>query len=225
MFAYAAEPRMTVALDFRAGRDDPSSTPPRRDITRTEAQTEASPSTVDTSLLARVREGDVDAFERLYRSYFTPLWEFAYRYVRDADIAKDVVQDVLLSLWNRRSSLTGAERIPPYLYVAVRYQAINALRRSSIDRRARDVASAAQPMSAPAPDADVAQADEESAVERALARLSDNARRVLLLRWKHGLSFAEIAESLGISEGAAKVQATRARQALAPYLQQIINGE
>jgi RNA polymerase sigma factor (sigma-70 family) len=76
-----------------------------------------------------------------------------------------------------------------------------------------------------ASDAALIEAEATAAVERVLSRLSETPRRVLLLRWKHGLSYAEIAESLGISEGAAKVHATRGRQALAPYLRELLTPE
>jgi RNA polymerase sigma-70 factor (ECF subfamily) len=177
--------------------------------------------------MRRIRDGDVGAFELLYRTYFVPLWEFAYRYLQDRDVAQDVVQDVLLALWERRQSLTGDEHIPPYLYAAVRYRALDALRKVRISERARDTMLHAAATSQPSVASDTAliEAEAIAAVERVLSRLPETPRRVLLLRWKHGLSYAEIAESLGISEGAAKVHATRGRQALAPYLRELLTPE
>lgn len=180
----------------------------------------------EAQVMRRIRDGEVAAFELLYRTFFVPLWEFARRYVQSADVAQDVVQDVLIALWERRTLLTGQERIPPYLYAAVRYRALDAVRQGRVRQASRDLVAESLPQShAFSTEAGLAESEAVAAAEQALSRLPEGPRRVLLLRWKHGLSFAEIAEALGISEGAAKVQATRGRQALAPYLRELLTPE
>lgn len=194
-------------------------------------------------IMRRIRNGDIAAFELLYKTYFAQLWEFAYRYVHDSDIAQDVVQDVLVTLWQKRVSLKGDENIPPYLYAAVRYRCMDAIRKSKSLQRKHDalridVAHQQHNSQHYSPhssqnysqhhnqhDVDLLEAELNSAVEQVLAKLAEIPRNVLMLRWKHGLTYAEIAQSLGISEGAAKVHATRGRRILAPYLSALIAPE
>jgi RNA polymerase sigma-70 factor (ECF subfamily) len=217
---------LTSALELSASRDAGSDDRPAARRARSGAGHPVEwKVTAESHVMRRIRDGDLEAFELLYRTYFVSLWEFAYRYLHDTDAAQDVVQDVLVALWDRREALTGHERIPPYLYAAVRYRALDAVRHIDTARRARTVIGAAELAVTASADAELVEAEANAAVERALAQLSDGPRRVLLLRWKHGLSFAEIAESLGISENAAKVQASRGRQALAPYLRDLLTPE
>lgn len=197
------------------------------DDTETDRDPDSGNSTViESHIMRRIRDGDISAFETLYKTFFVQLWEFSCRYVHDSDVAQDIVQDVLVALWQKRESLSGDENIPPYLYAAVRYRSLDAVRRVKTAKRAREVLTQNLPdQQHTSNDADLMEAELNSAVERVLARLSETPRRVLMLRWKHGLTYAEIATSLGISEGAAKVHATRARQVLAPYLSALISPE
>src|SRR6266516_913233 len=79
----------------------------------------------------RIRAGDVDAFEALYRTYWQRLYAFAFRYVRSKEDAEEVVQDVFFRIWRgpelclrrrpqRRTRPTGARRRGPPLGGACR---------------------------------------------------------------------------------------------------------
>src|SRR5206468_691304 len=58
---------------------------------------------VEHALVDRIRAGDMDAFETLYRSYWQPLYAFAFRYVRSKPDAEDVTQEVFLRIWRGRA--------------------------------------------------------------------------------------------------------------------------
>jgi RNA polymerase sigma factor (sigma-70 family) len=180
---------------------------------------------VDPRALA-IRDGDMAVFEIVYKGYFTLLCDFAVRYLRSMADAEELAQDVFRRLWERRVTLTGRERFPAYLLGAVRHRAIDALRHQRV-MRAHDHAQGEHPPAfgaiPPVPDHDVSEALLADAVDRVLAALPEVGRQVLLLRWKHQLSYAEIGEALGISEGAARVQASRAFKVVKPYLQPLLD--
>jgi len=99
------------------------------------------------------------------------------------------------------------------------------LRRQHVARRVETEDSAYEFLSEDAtrgPDIDVIRGDLEAAIRTGLASLPDGQRAVLMLRWTQGLSFAEIADILSISQNAAMILASRGRKALqlfiAPYL-------
>ena len=148
-------------------------------------------------LVRRIRAGDERAFEVTFRTHYAQLCDFANSIVQAPDVAEEVVQDVFANLWRGRAALQVTATLRAYLYGAVRNRALNHWRRSVVEV---PVDSLAEPR---APDTD-AQAALESGEVRArvlaaLESLPPRNREVLVLRWLHGLSHAEIAATLGIS--------------------------
>src|SRR5258705_6307607 len=144
----------------------------------------------------RVRGGDIEAFEGLYRAYWERLYTFAFRYMHSKEDAEEVVQEVFFRIWRGRSHWVPAGAVRSYLYLAVRNSARDRLERAAVARRRRisqrEPAVEAQP--------DLEAADLVAAVERALTELPAKRAEVCKLRLGAGLSFAPIAQRLGISE-------------------------
>ena len=96
----------------------------------------------ESELVLRIRAGDESACEALYRAYRTPLWRFAYSYVRSPEVAEELVQDVFLALWRNRAEAGTRGSIRTWLYAAIRNQALNHLRHERIvtrlDERTKD---------------------------------------------------------------------------------------
>jgi RNA polymerase sigma-70 factor (ECF subfamily) len=88
-----------------------------------DGQTEA-----DAALVRRVRRGDTTAFESLFRAYATPLRAFACRVVHEHDVARELVQDVFLSIWIKRRTWVVQGSVSTYLFRAIRNRALNAVR-------------------------------------------------------------------------------------------------
>src|SRR5256885_9713379 len=77
---------------------------------------------------ARVRTGDAQAFEALFRAYVEPLCSFAYSYVESESQAQEIVQDLFTRLWERRETLERPRSVRAYLYGATRNRALNEVR-------------------------------------------------------------------------------------------------
>lgn len=169
-----------------------------------------------------VRAGDLDAFRQLFEVYSPRLQRFA-RVWLPRDAAEDLVQDVLFRIWERRGELnleTG--KLTGYLFSAVRNRVANYLQREGVARRIEDEESARAFLSestSSRADTDVAVQDFEIALKNGIKNLPEGQRAVLMLRWTQGLSFAEIATALSISQNAAMLLASRGRKALLPLLE------
>lgn len=79
----------------------------------------------DESLLHRLSTGDRDAFTQLYEKYWEPLFLTAAKALRSETEAADVVQDVFLSLWRRRTELHIRGSLEGYLHTSVRFHALH----------------------------------------------------------------------------------------------------
>jgi RNA polymerase sigma-70 factor (ECF subfamily) len=84
----------------------------------------------DAAWLERIRAGDPGAFEALFREHYHGLCLFAARLVASDAVAEELVQDVLLRVWQQRERWTVTGSVAAYLYGAVRNQALGHLRRA-----------------------------------------------------------------------------------------------
>src|SRR2546421_2238422 len=153
----------------------------------------------------RIRAGDIDAFEALYRTYWQRLYAFAFRYVQTKEDAEEVTQEVFFRIWRGRAQWMPAGAVRNYLYLAVRNAARDRLERAAVARRWRvgQVARAAEIQS------ELEAADLVATVQRALAELPPKRSAVCKLRLIDELSYAQIADRLGICEKTVETQIAR----------------
>jgi RNA polymerase sigma-70 factor (ECF subfamily) len=161
------------------------------------------PPALPPNVIARIREGDGRAFEAVFRAYYAPLASFAFRYLRDAAAAEDVVQEVFGALWNGRAKINVTTSLKAYLFAAVRNRALNIRKHDAVveewerDESADDVRELhPAPLS---PDLVLDRKLLEERLAEAFESLPERQAQVMRLRWKNDLSYAEIAEALGIS--------------------------
>ena len=173
-------------------------------------------------LIARVRVGDAQAFETLFRAYYPALCDFVYRYVRSRAESEELVHDVFTRIWERRLEWRVHGELRTYLFGAARNRAFNALKRLVVDRRWRDGArqEAVRGDVGWATGSALNGAEErleaeevDAAIDRTLDGLSDRCRLAVTLRWRRQLSYAEIAEAMGISIKTVEIYITRGTKA------------
>ncbi len=88
----------------------------------------------DNTLVLKIRAHDSHAFRIVYDRYWSKLFKAAQRVVEDQELAKDIVHDVFLSLW-QNTSQTVISNLPSYLLQAVKYQTFNHLRSRNVSRK------------------------------------------------------------------------------------------
>jgi RNA polymerase sigma-70 factor (ECF subfamily) len=91
----------------------------------------------DKELLTAIASGDNNAFTELYNRYWDKLLFIAGSKFRDLSVAEEMVQDIFLDIWNRRSELNITGELEAYLAVSMKYKVINAQARlkRSVDFR------------------------------------------------------------------------------------------
>ena len=175
----------------------------------------------DRDLLARLRHGDRDAFDAVFRAQYAGLVGAAERVVGERAVAEELAQDVMLELWRRRESLTVDESLRAYLLRAARNRALNHVRHERMKVRTAPRA-AGETVTQPDAPANAAEAEMEAALREAVAALPGRCREVFELSRGQGLRYVEIAAVLGISVKTVEAQMGKAlrvlRERMAPFL-------
>jgi len=149
-------------------------------------------------LVNRMRAGDQAAFEQVFRRWYAPLADYAAQILQNRDAAEDAVQDAFIAVWNRRDALPDATKLSAYLYRAVRNRALNQLRGQK-GIASLDDEDSEEPSVEPAALSAIEHAELADAVAAAIDALAPRTREVFLLSREQELTYAEIAETLGIS--------------------------
>lgn len=164
-------------------------------------------SLADPELMVMVHGRDCDAFAVLFERHVDAAYSLAYRICRRRNLAEDIAQDALLSVWRSGSSFDAARgSVRSWLLGIVHHRAIDALRRESV-RAGRDTSDDEAVSLLPAPertDAEVERHDQSDQVRGALDALPVEQRMVIDLAYFHGLTHIQIAASLQLPVGTVK---------------------
>ena len=160
---------------------------------------------------------DNKTFEELFELHFTKLMGFVYNYVRDEEVAKDIVHDAFLTLWTNRKRLNPVYPVKSYLFTLAQNSALNYLRHLRVVTGNEQVVS--ELLEAANDDLN----DYESRLvrlEEKLALLPAKQREVLVKCVVEGKKYKEVAEELGITLNTVKTHITRALKFLREELQE-----
>jgi RNA polymerase sigma-70 factor (ECF subfamily) len=160
------------------------------------------------ALAARAAHGDREAFEQLVHRFQRRIYGFAYRYIRDADEAQDLAQEIFLRLYRKLGRFDPRRPFEPWLWRVAANVCANYLERrvpppATLGGDGGGGGTAAPPALM-----------EETRLGDALTRLPPNYRLVLVLHYQADMPLAEIAGTLGLSEMTVKSRLYRARTQL-----------
>ncbi len=154
----------------------------------------------DEQLLQQMADDDRRSFTLLYQRYWENLFITAAKALRGKDAAADVVQDVFLSLWNRRNELNIQGLLAAYLHTSVRYKCIHYIEKN-ITRRDYLVQLAEVAISASSPNAEInLQLKEmQQTINKTVAKMPPKMQEVYKLSRQEHLNYKEISDCMSIS--------------------------
>lgn len=180
----------------------------------------------DDELVRDFLEGDEDAFTELWRRHHPVVHRVVRRFARDPEDARDLVQRAFLRALTAARRATRGSPVPfrPWLLRIAVNLGKNHARDGRRWRMVPEEAAAATPDPRPGADELLERRRREAAVRRAVLGLPRRQREVIGLRLDAGLSFAEVAEALGITEVNARVHFHHASRRLAQVLRERQDG-
>lgn len=169
----------------------------------------------DQELMKIVQAGDYSPASEIYDRYSGRIYNFAFRFLRNAEAAEDATQEVFVKMIKHANQFHGDAKLSTWLFSITANWCRDYLRKS--DNKAKEGEDALLTLPAPSelsPDRNLEQRENEARVRKALATLTPEQREAILLSRYQGLSYAEIAQIAGCSEGAVKTRVFRAMETL-----------
>lgn len=176
------------------------------------------------TLLERCRQGDELAWEALVRRFQGRAFAIACHYMRNAEEARDVAQEIFVRIYERLDTFHGDEAFLPWMLRLSRNACIDALRRRKARPPAADVVieeTVQVASTAPTPEEASVARSARDLLYRAMDRMSDSDREILMLKEIQGLKVEEIATLLDIPTGTVKSRCNRARLDLAARVRRL----
>lgn len=170
----------------------------------------------EVRLLRRVADGELRAFETLYRIYHPRLTRFLASLVRKPELVEEVVNDTLLALWRRPDAYNGASKVSTWVFAIAYRKALKARRR--MDEPMEDKAAEFRESGEAGPDRRLEELQRRQALIDAMGSLSAHHRAVVDLTYFHDFGYREIAEIMACPVDTVKTRMFHARRCLKSVL-------
>ncbi len=151
-------------------------------------------------LTRRLQSSDREAFSQLFDSLHVPLVRYARRFTVDDATAYDLLQDVFVTLWERRRTLSIKSSIQAMLYTMIRNRALNLKRRDKWYDREASVSDAEATDSTAPPDDVLEAVGLANRLKVWIGQMPERRAEAFMLSRYHGLSHREIGTIMGVSE-------------------------
>ena len=182
-------------------------------------------SSIKSLEIVKIKSGDVEFYEHLFKRYYQPLIRFSYRYVKDEHVAENIIQDVFLYLWNERDRLDFTINIKTYLYNAVKNRSLNYLRKKGVENKYKTL-EVVLDRDDQNPELIMINNDLRNAISDCINKLPKNRREIFCMNRFDHLTYTEIASILNISIKTVETQMSRSlkflRKKLSLYFTAIV---
>lgn len=155
----------------------------------------------DSSLLSRLADGNIDAFELIYHKYASPLYRYAFSRIHNHEDAEEVVQEIFLWLCEKREHLDHVTALKSYLYSAVRHRVADRIAHNTIREKYAQHFYLFEKQSDNATEEYMNLSDMQAVIERTISTLPENQQIAFRLSRIEHLPIAVIAERMNLSTG------------------------
>lgn len=180
----------------------------------------------DLFVLNKIKEGDIKAFEGIFKLYYSPLCFYAAGITGRADTAEEIVQELFYVFWKEKEKIQLFQSLKNYLYGAVRNRSLQHLEHMEVRSRYRDAMLAADTDSNTAdnsPEEQIEYKELQELINRTLRKLPERRLRIFRMHRFQGMKYAEIATTLSLSVKTVEAEMSKALQTLRKEIENYTN--
>lgn len=164
----------------------------------------------DQQLYQRIRKGDQLALQQLHARYYSRLSRFVGQFIKDIDLAQEVINDVFLAVWQSQQPFEQRSQFSTWIMGVAYRQALSALRKTTKYQLEDDIE--LHPM--------LSQETSEPLsvdIKRITEQLSPRQKAIVELTYYFGYTYKEVGDIIGCPENTVKTTMLQTRKALAPF--------
>lgn len=159
----------------------------------------------------RIKLGDEQAFELLFRKYYIRMCGFANKFLNDPEESREIVQEVFIKIWEGREDIDPDDSLKAYIFKITQNQSLNRLRRKKIESKYVEIYKLVYSEHSEFTSHETLLARElEDNISTAMNTIPPKCRRVFELSRLEGLKYSEIAKVLNISVKTVEAQMSKA---------------
>lgn len=179
----------------------------------------------DLIVITKIKEGDVKAFEGIFRLYYSPLCLYAAGITGRMDAAEEIVQELFYVFWKEKERLQLFHSIKSYLYGAVRNQSLRYCEHQEVRNKHRETVLAGDGTDTHSPDPQdqIEYKELETLISNTLKKLPERRLRIFRMHRLEGKKYAEIASILSLSVKTVEAEMTKALQILRKEIENYIH--
>ena len=152
----------------------------------------------DTFLLDLLKNGNMSAYEKVFSRYYSTLCAYARLFIKSSDACENIVQELMLWIWENHSELHITDSLSRYLFTATRNRCLKHISHEMVERRVLDEMHKKLHGQFESPDFYIVKELEER-IRTTVAQLPDSYRQAFELNRYEKKTYDEIAEMLGVS--------------------------
>jgi RNA polymerase sigma-70 factor (family 1) len=175
----------------------------------------------DEILLKLLKASDEEAYKEIYLRHWRPLFVTAYRKVHIKEVAEELVQNIFLSLWEKRD-IANIEQLGAYLNTAVKYQVLNYIKTCIIKEKYAHLVKVRPELVEEDGDSMLVMHELSDAINKAINQLPEKSRIIFQLSRFENRSIKEIAQLLSVSEKVVEYHITKSLKSLRLELKDFI---
>ena len=172
-------------------------------------------------LLQMTRDGDVNAFNRLFNKYWKKLYRIAYSKVGSREEAEEIVQDIFIKIWEKKSEL-NIHNLSAYLYTSVKNRCLNYIEKKIIEHKHWEYYKKFIIDYDDSTNKTIVFNSLMDAIQSGMEQMSEKTKQVFKLNQLEGRSIKEIAEIHKLYEKAIEYHITSSIKKMRMYLKEFV---
>ena len=172
----------------------------------------------DNKIISGLKAGDESTYKQLFNEYYLLLSAFAKKYVDDLEVAKEIVQDLFVHLFEIRNSLIITTSLKSYLYRSVRNRCLNHIKQIQGQERNLENLKLQEASGSDSEDK-IMETELEYRIYKIVSQLPEQCRKIFRMSRVEGKQNREIAQTLNLSIRTVETQISKALKILRNNLQ------